>query len=100
VGRVRLAGTDPVVDAAVDDLLAAAALEAVDLVLPGWAAAVSAGVTVLFAEALASDGARIDTTDERLGRDVRERFARARTFPAMALAAARRQGRAWRAELD
>ncbi len=36
IGRVRLPDVDPVIDAAVDSLLAASELEVVDVVLAGW----------------------------------------------------------------
>src|SRR5207253_9450078 len=39
VGRVRLPGTDPAIDAAVDRALADAELEVVAVELPGWPAA-------------------------------------------------------------
>ena len=99
VGRVRLPGVDPVVDAAVDQVLAASGLDVVDMVLPGWAAAVDAGGTVLFAEAWASDAAVYARGPERLGGDLRQRLEQGRSIPAAALAAARARGRRWRDEL-
>ncbi|MGH9113739.1 MAG: amidase [Acidimicrobiales bacterium] len=99
VGRVRLLGVDPVVDAAVDEVLAASGLDVVDLVLPGWDAAADAGGTVLFAEAWASDAGVYARGPERLGGDLRGRLEQGRAISAGALAAARRQGRRWRAEL-
>ena len=99
VGRVRLLGVDPVVDAAVDEVLAASGLDVVDLVLPGWTAAVDAGGTVLFAEAWASDAAVYARGPERLGGDLRQRLEHGRAIPPAALAAARARGRRWRDEL-
>ena len=99
VGRVRLLGVDPVVDAAVDEVLAASGLDVVDLVLPGWAAAADAGGTVLFAEAWASDAAVYARGPERLGGDLRQRLEQGRAIPAAALLAARTRGRRWRDEL-
>ena len=103
VGRVRLpagARVDPVVDRAVDDLLAATgAFGVVDLVLPGWTAAERAGTTVLFAEAWLSNRALYEARADRLGPDVRERFQQGRAIPAAELAAAGAQARRWSHEL-
>jgi amidase len=103
VGRVRLpaaAPVDPVVDRAVDDLLAASgAFDVVDLVLPGWIDAARAGATVLFAEAWLSNGALYESDTDRLGPEVRERLERGRAIPADELAAARAQARRWSHEL-
>jgi amidase len=57
IGRVRLPGTDPVVDGAIDRLLAAAGIPVVEVALPGWDAADQAARTVLFGEAWRSDRA-------------------------------------------
>lgn len=100
IGRLRLAGVDPRVDAAVDHLLAVAEVDVVDLVLPGWQDAALAGTTVLYAEAWRSDRSVYEAGADRLGSDVRERLAQGRAIPAAALAAARARGRSWRAELD
>jgi amidase len=103
VGRVRLpagARVDPVVDRAVDDLLAATGtFGVVDLVLPGWTAAERAGTTVLFAEAWLSNRALYEARADRLGPDVRERFEQGRAIPAAELAAAGAQARRWGHEL-
>ncbi|MFP3902196.1 MAG: amidase [Acidimicrobiia bacterium] len=98
VGRLRLHGIDPRVDAAIDATLAVAEVEVVDLVLPAWHDAARAGTTVLYAEAWRSDGAVYEAGADRLGADVRERLERGRAIPAAHLAAARAHGRAWRAE--
>lgn len=50
VGRARLP-CDPVIDAAIDRVLAASELEVVDVELSGWSAAYRAGVAILLAEA-------------------------------------------------
>jgi amidase len=100
VGRVRLPiPVDPVVDRAVDDLLAASGLDVVDLVLPGWAAAVRAGGTVLFGEAWLTDHAVYEADAAGLGAETRERLEQARAIPAAELATARAHARHWRHEL-
>jgi amidase len=100
VGRVRLPiPVDPVVDRAVDDLLAASGLDVIDLVLPGWAAAVRAGGTVLFGEAWLTDHAVYEADAAGLGDETRDRLEQGRAIPAGDLAAARAHARAWRNEL-
>jgi amidase len=100
VGRVRLpTRVDPIVDRAVDDLLAASGLDVVDLVLPGWAAAAQAGGTVLFGEAWLTDQAVYEADAAGLGAETRDRLEQGRAIPAADLAAARAHARAWRHEL-
>jgi amidase len=100
VGRVRLPIlVDPVVDRAVDDLLAASGLDVVDLVLPGWAAAARAGGTVLFGEAWLADHAVYEADADGLGDETRGRLEQGRSIPAADLAAARAHARRWRQEL-
>ena len=100
VGRIRLpVSVDPVVDRAVDDLLAACGLDVVELVLPGWAAAVRAGGTVLFGEAWLSDQAVYEADPDGLGDETRGRLEQGRSIPAAELAAARAHARRWRHEL-
>jgi amidase len=100
VGRVRLPDrVDPIVDAAVDDLLAASGLDVVDLVLPGWTAAARAGGTVLFGEAWLTDHAVYEADADGLGAETRARLEQGRAIPAAELAAARVHARAWRHEL-
>jgi amidase len=100
VGRVRLPiRVDPVVDRAVDDLLAASGLDVVDLVLPGWAAAARAGGLVLFGEAWLTDHALYEADAAGLGDETRDRLEQGRAIPAADLAAAQAHARAWRQEL-
>jgi amidase len=100
VGRVRVpAAVDPVVDRAVDDLLAASGLDVVDLVLPGWAAAVRAGGTVLFGEAWLSDHDVYEADAAGLGAETRQRLEQGRAIPPAELVAARLAARRWRREL-
>jgi amidase len=101
VGRVRLpVPVDPVVDRAVDELLAASGLDVVDLVLPGWAAAADAGGTILFAEAWTSDGEVYRSDAAGLGAETRMRLEQGRAVAITELGAARIVGRRWRHELD
>jgi amidase len=100
IGRLRLDGTEPAFDAAVDAALAAIDVEVVEIALDGWAAATQGAVTVLLAEALESDRWIADGHLDRIGTDVRERFATASTFPPDALPSALALRERWRAELD
>lgn len=65
VGRLRGIGpVDPAIDEAIDAALAAAELEVIDVVLPGFATAVADRRTVLLAEAYAVDGFLIRDTEQ------------------------------------
>lgn len=99
VGRVRLAGTDPLVDEAIDRLLAASEVEIVEIDLPGWAEADRAARIVLFGEAWQSDGHLYERVPHRLGADVRARLEEGRAISAGALLQARAGRAPWRAEL-
>ena len=99
VGRVRLAGTDPTIDAAVDSALVAAGLEAVEVELPGWDAAHEAALTVLFGEALVVNEDLWRHHHDRLGDDLVERFTFAQAISPAELGDARGHREAWRTEL-
>lgn len=99
IGRVRLPQVDPAVDAAVDDLLAAAEVEVVDVSLPGWDAAGDAGFAVMYHELWAVDGWLYEQHREALGADIVERLEQGRGVGDAAYQAARAQRAVWRAEL-
>jgi amidase len=99
IGRVRLRNVDPVVDAAVDRLLAASEVDVVDVDLPGWDAAGQAGWTVMFHEVWQVDGHLYERDAAGLGDDTRERLEQGRAVPAAAYAAAVAHRAVWRAEL-
>jgi amidase len=99
IGRVRLPGVAPVVDDAVDALLAACEIEVVEVVLPGFQLAADAGRTVLLAEAWSVNGQLYAADPASVGEDLRERFEAGRRVTEAQLAAARRVGEAWRREL-
>ena len=99
IGRVRLPDVDPVIDAAVDAALAASELEVVDLVLPGWEAALEAGWRVMFHEVWTVDHHLLELDAAGLGRDVREAIELGGTVGEPAYEAARSHRDAWRAEL-
>jgi amidase len=99
VGRLRIGGTDPDVDRAVDALLAACELDVVDVELPGWAPAAEHGATVLFAEAWRSDGAVFEGSPAGVGDAVRQRLEAGRAIPESVYRDARAAAAPWRAEL-
>ena len=78
IGRLRLPGVsiDPVVDAAVDRLLATAEVEVVDLVVPEWPLAFRWGSAILADEAESANRALLDDPVRRaqLGAMVAARF--------------------------
>ncbi len=98
VGRLTL-GADPEVDAAVDAALAATGWPVVPVELAGLDAATSAAMTVLDAEAWASDGALAESAPDQIGRDVLARLRQAGTVTEEALDAAWQQAAVWRATL-
>lgn len=97
-GRVAM-DADPVIDAAVDAALARTGWRIGPLVLPGLAAAMTAAMVVIDAEAWQSDGALATAVPGRIGRDVLRRLRESSKITPAALAAARRAGAAWRAAL-
>jgi amidase len=99
VGRVNI-GADPVINTAVDAALAATGWQVVPVELDGLDAATAAAMTVLDAEAWASDGALAESAPERIGRDVLARLRQASATTQEALDAAWTQAAIWRATLS
>jgi len=98
VGRVVI-GADPVVDDAVDSALAAAGFTVAPVALDGLDLATTAAMTVLDAEAWASDGALAEAAPDLIGRDVLARLRQSATITAAALGAAWQQAAWWKATL-
>jgi len=98
VGRLAV-GAEPEVDTAVDAALAATGWPVVPVELAGLDAATSAAMTVLDAEAWASDGALAESAPDQIGRDVLARLREAGTVTTAALDAAWQQAAVWRATL-
>jgi amidase len=99
IGRVVI-GADPIIDAAVDSALAATGWEVVQVGLDGLDRATVAAMTVLDAEAWASDGAYAEAAPDKIGRDVLARLRGARAITPAALDAAREDAVRWRATLS
>ena len=98
IGRVRLPA-DPVVDRAVDNALRSSEFEVVEVSLPGWEAASTAALTLLEAEAWASDHELVERHPESIGADVLARLHQGREHSPAQLVAARRVADTWRASL-
>lgn len=96
IGRVDV-GADPAIDAAVDAALAATGWPVMQVELAGLDAATSAAMTILDAEAWASDGALAESAPDQIGRDVLARLRQASTTTEAALDAAWQQATVWRA---
>lgn len=99
IGRVVI-GADPIIDAAVDSALAATGWEVVPVGLDGLDRATVAAMTVLDAEAWASDGAYAEAAPDKIGRDVLARLRGASAITPAALGAAREDAARWRAMLS
>jgi amidase len=99
VGRVVI-GADPTVDDAVDSALAAAGWDVVPVVLDGLSAATTAAMTVLDAEAWASNRALAEAVPDQIGRDVLTRLREASQITPAAIAAAQEEAARWRATLS
>ena len=99
VGRVVI-GADPIIDEAVNAALAAAGWEVVQVSLDGLDRATAAAMTVLDAEAWASDGVHADRAPDKIGHDVLARLREASTITPAAVSAAREHAAHWRAALS
>jgi amidase len=99
VGRVML-DADPVVDQAVDQALAAAGFAVVPVELAGLSSAGTSAMTVLNAEAWASDATLTETAPEQIGRDVLTRLRQAAQITPAQLGEAWTQAARWRAEVS
>lgn len=99
IGRVRVPQVDPLIDAAVDRLLATADIEVVEIALPGWDAAMDAGWAVMHAEVWAVDGELYERDAAGLGADVRARLEAGRAMSPAAYRAGLAHRAVWRAEL-
>jgi amidase len=99
IGRLRLAGTNPAVDASIDRALALAGIETEPVALERWGAANRAAAVVLAAEAWATDGHLLETVPDRIGTDVVERLSGARAVTPTDVAHARLEASAFTAEL-
>jgi amidase len=99
VGRVVI-GAEPIIDHAVDSALAATGWDVVQIGLDGLDRATVAAMTMLDAEAWASDGEYTVAAPDQIGRDVLARLREASTITPAALGVARADAVRWRATLS
>jgi amidase len=98
IGRVRVTGVDPAIDAAVDRALAAAGFEVVEVALPSWDDAIEAALRIALSEAVRNHGAMIDREPELVGAVAATPILHGRVLGAHE-AQARYFQRTWEAEL-
>jgi amidase len=95
VGRVRIDGTDPDLEAAVDDALRAAGLTVVDVPLPGWFGAGMPFGVILLSEAWEADREVYERAADRIGDESRGRLEIARGIDPAQVPVARQAQQAW-----
>jgi amidase len=99
VGRVRIDGTDPELEAAVDAALAQAELEVVEIELPGWLGAGMPFGVVLLSEAWEADRDLYERAPDRIGDESRQRLELGRGIDAAQIPVARQAQQAWTDEV-
>lgn len=99
IGRVRLPDVDPVIDAAIDRLLASSGLGVLDIDLRGWEAAEQAATAVMLYEVWRIDRQLYERDAAGLGADVRERLEQGRAVTDIAYRAAIAHQPLWQAQL-
>ena len=99
IGRVRVPGVDPLIDAAIDRALGETELEVIEVALPSWGEALEGALRIALSEAYRNHGPMVEREPDLVG---------VRTAEAVLLGkqvaphepAARRFQRRWEAELD
>jgi len=98
VGVLEL-DADPVITTAIDDALRTAEFDVVPVVVPGIDAVITAAITILDAQAWATNAGLVATAGDRIGFDVMDRLARASAVTPGMVAAAEAVIAGWRATL-
>jgi amidase len=102
LGRLRVATdeSDPLVDAAIDAVLARSGLKVTEVELPDWPDAVGHGYVLTFAEAAEVNAALLadPASEGKIGAEVRERLEEARGVTPEQARAARAYQASWQAE--
>jgi amidase len=99
VGRLAI-DADPDVDAAIDGALRAAGFDVMPVRIQEINEVIAASMTLLNAEAWATNADLVRTSSDRIGADVRDRLHQASTITEADLAAARVTAAEWRATLE
>ncbi|HZU74976.1 MAG TPA: amidase family protein [Acidimicrobiales bacterium] len=98
VGRLAVEA-DPLIDQAIDRVLAAAEWEVVPVSVPGWDAATASAGVLLVAEAWEADSRLVTEAPESVGTDVLQRLELGHGIGVEALAEARKAQSAWKEEI-
>jgi amidase len=99
VGRLTI-GADPVINAAIDSALRAAGFSVEPVTISELDDVIAASITLLDAEAWATNAELVATAPEQIGRDVLARLSRAATITEAQLSAAAAVIARWKATLD
>ena len=99
IGRLRIPGADPEIDAAIDRVVAAAELTLVEVRLEGWSSSEAAFESLISGEAWANNG---DLLADRGGISdkIADRIARGASVTNEMMGQARRVRQAWRDEVE
>jgi amidase len=99
IGRLRVSA-DPLIDAALSDVLAASEIPCTDVELDGWDQATMDGGVLLVAEAYDTNKDLLAQDPENIGRDVRERLGMGAKVGDAAIQTALSGQRAWQDALS
>jgi amidase len=99
VGRLRVGGTDPALDAGVDAALAAAGFEVVEVELPGWLGAGMPFGVLILSEAWAADREVYERAPDRISAEIRERLELGRGIDPAQVPVAKAAQQAWADEV-
>jgi amidase len=99
VGRVRIEGTDPDLESAVDEALRAAGLSIVEVQLPGWFGAGMPFGVILLTEAWEADREVYERASDRIGDESRGRLEVARGIDPAQVPLARQAQQQWTDEV-
>ncbi len=99
VGRLRVPGVDPAVDAVLDEALRAAGLRFEEVAVPTWNVADAATITLLLSEAFALYGHLLEQGAE-LGEDIAARLRSGAAVTAAELSGSKKARQGLRAQLD
>ena len=99
IGRLRIPGPDPEIDAAIDRVLAAAELTRVEVQLEGWSSSESAFEALISGEAWANNRGLL-ADRRRISDKIADRIAGGASVTNEMMAQARRVQHAWRDEVE
>ncbi|HUP87253.1 MAG TPA: amidase [Acidimicrobiales bacterium] len=99
VGRFRVPGTDPDLEAAVDAALAAAGFDLVAIDLPGWMSAGGPFATLILTEGWEADRAVYERASGRISDEIRSRLESGRGWDRTQIPAAKAAQQSWRDEV-